>query len=230
MAIFSGKYKILNEKDVPIDDDDDEYELNQAPTTDDEEDDYEVQDEDIPEDEEVDENEEDIEGDSEEEDEDVEPQGEEVDDEDNYELEPDDDLEDTEENQDGENTEEGIVDEPQEEEDELEQLERELFKNLKQEEISIRDKELKQNYIQLYYNICNLSDRIETVPKREDSIEVLTFVGNKLQEIKEVLYNYTINNYHLNTYIENNKNYLLYLAFLNKISLLLDQINEKDLP
>lgn len=105
--------------------------------------------------------------------------------------------------------------------------ERELFSELTDKQLSIRDKELRGNYLRVY-NTCNdIIENIKLIPKTSNNISVLSFVNDKLEELKDFVTDYISNTYHTKTYLENEENYHYYIVILNKIDKLFKDLSPK---
>lgn len=113
---------------------------------------------------------------------------------------------------------------------ELINKERELFSDLSDKQLSIRDKELRGNYLRVY-NTCNdIIENIKLIPKTSVNISSLSFINNKMEELKDFIADYISNTYHTKTYLENQENYQYYIVILNKINKLFkDLIPKKQL-
>ena len=107
---------------------------------------------------------------------------------------------------------------------ELAGLEKDIFANVTPGQMELKHKELKQLYINLYNMINPLIDKINNIPKTEQNIPVLTFVVQKTTELKDLINYYLTNTYQTRTYLENVMNYQQYLALLNTINQILDEI------
>lgn len=109
----------------------------------------------------------------------------------------------------------------------LKKIESELFSNLTPEQITIKNYELKQNFINLYSTIGTTLMRINDAYKSDDNIETLKFITDKLLELREMIDFNITTAYATRTYIENNIIYQQCLSTLNAIS---DIINSIPVP
>lgn len=107
---------------------------------------------------------------------------------------------------------------------ELQNLEAELFSDLTPEQINIKHRELKQQYIELYNNTEDIIDRINYIPKTEQNIAIIDFVVTKLADLREMINYYLTEVYATKTYTENTINYQQYLAVLAGINKILKEI------
>ena len=124
----------------------------------------------------------------------------------------------------GETGEEGEESEGDEEETEdntyedLRKIEAELFSNLSPEQIDIKNKELKQRFIDIYGTISSVILRINDIPKTDTNVDILHFVTDKLMELKDLV-DFTVQkSFDTKTYIENSINYQICLSTLDSIS------------
>lgn len=100
----------------------------------------------------------------------------------------------------------------------LKKIEAELFSNLTDEQIAIKNTELKNQYIDLYTTIGRTLVRINDVTKTDDNIEILKFVTDKLLELRDMIDFNITTAFNTRTYIENNIIYQQCLSTLNAIS------------
>ena len=107
---------------------------------------------------------------------------------------------------------------------ELQDLEKELFVGLTQEQINIKVMELKNQYIEVYNTTINIINRLNKTTKTTSNIKILEFIIKKLMQLKELIYFYLANTFDTKSYIENSINYQEYLAILNTVNKILDQI------
>lgn len=102
--------------------------------------------------------------------------------------------------------------------EDLRKIEAELFSNLSPEQIDIKNKELKQRFIDIYGTISSVILRINDIPKTDTNVEILHFVTDKLMELKDLV-DFTVQkSFDTKTYIENSINYQICLSTLNTIS------------
>src|SRR5574344_1085612 len=100
----------------------------------------------------------------------------------------------------------------------LKKIEYELFSSLTPEQITIKNYELKQNFISLYATIGTTLVRINDISKSDDNIETLKFITDKLLELREMIDFNITTAYDTRTFIENNIIYQQCLSTLNAIS------------
>lgn len=133
-----------------------------------------------------------------------------------------------EENPDGEEAGEGEEEDSNVEKDDaiekIKQIEEELFSNLTDEQMAIKNAELKGQFVTLYSTIGSTLVRINDIPKSEENVNVLKFITDKLLELRDMIdYNIT-KAYKTRTYIENSVLYQQCIATLNAISDIISDI------
>ena len=113
------------------------------------------------------------------------------------------------------------------EEDELKKLEQDIFSNMTPEQINLQDKTLRSNFNDMYNEICNVIERLKNMDKPSDNLKLFTFIENKLKDTKQLVYDYINNKYKNSTYIENNKQYQIFISILLNINQLFINLTEK---
>ena len=111
--------------------------------------------------------------------------------------------------------------------EEMKNLEKELNSRLNNKQINIQNVDLKKRYIEIYNIASSLNDRIEKIPKNEDTLVVIDFCLNKILELKQLIYDYLTNAYDTKTYPENSINIKQYLVTLTSLNKLLKEIKPK---
>lgn len=112
--------------------------------------------------------------------------------------------------------------------DDIKRQEEELYSNLTAEELDIKHRELKNQYLAMFDIISSLITRIGDVSIPEDSIPALEYISQTLIKLKDMVTNYVNFVYKTKSYIENSINYNKFLAVLNGINKILEEINTKD--
>ena len=138
------------------------------------------------------------------------------------------DLEDT-DDEEGEESDDESDDTPDDEEDEgkteLQKLEDELFKDLTEEQKTVRDKELISNFLELYRNTNIMLLKLEKIKSGE--LRKIRYVSNRLIDLRRLIYAYIMNTFHEKSYIENNKIYHEMLAVMTTLTEILKNIKEE---
>ena len=109
----------------------------------------------------------------------------------------------------------------------LKAIEDELFADLTQDQILIKNNELKKQFIDLYEVIGSCLIRIKNTDKTEDTAKILKFINEKLLEVRDLIdYNITTA-FDTRTYIENSAILQEFIKTLNDISSMIDALNKK---
>jgi hypothetical protein len=109
----------------------------------------------------------------------------------------------------------------------LKAIEDELFADLTQDQILIKNNELKKQFIDLYEVIGSCLIRIKNTDKTEDTAKILKFINEKLLEVRDLVdYNITTA-FDTRTYIENSAILQEFIKTLNDISSMIDVLNKK---
>lgn len=108
--------------------------------------------------------------------------------------------------------------------DEVEDLEKDVFGDLTDQQMDIKNKELKTNFINLYDAISDIEERINDISKDADMIKPLEFVSNKLADLAQQVSDYLSYTYPTKSYTENTVMYRLFLNVLNQINDILSTI------
>lgn len=115
-------------------------------------------------------------------------------------------------------------DDPGKSNDEIQQLEDEIFSKFNSEQIGIMNRTLKENYNKLFITINDLVDRINEVPKVMGYINVIEFCSNKLAELRDMLSDYLYRTYNTKSYTENEISYKRFVILANQIADLIGKI------
>lgn len=112
--------------------------------------------------------------------------------------------------------------------DDLKHQEEELYNELTPEQLDIKHKELKTQYLNMYDNVIAIIDRIGDINVAEQNIGTVEYVSNTLASLKDMLTDYVNDVYRTKSYIENSINYNRFLAILNGINKILEEMNSKN--
>ena len=102
------------------------------------------------------------------------------------------------------------------------------YDNLTPEQLDIKHKELKDQYGRMYDMIMSLIDRIGDVSPSEENIGTMQYVSKTLSTLKDMIIDYISKVYQTKSYIENSINYGRFLAQLNGINKILEEMNSKN--
>ena len=106
-------------------------------------------------------------------------------------------------------------------------MEQELFKDLTPDQIDMKHQELKSNFTKLYDSTNSIIERINDIPSNENYLASITFVSEKLSELRTMVADYMNNVYSTKSYMENAINYNRFLSVLNSINDILDEISRE---
>ena len=113
-----------------------------------------------------------------------------------------------------------------EEVDENKKVEEEIFSNLTHDQLDIKHKELKNQYLNLYDMTTEIIDRISSIAITEDITFVIDYVSTTLSNLRDMVVDYINDVYKTKSYTENLVNYNRFLATLNGINKILEEINK----
>lgn len=112
--------------------------------------------------------------------------------------------------------------------DDLKKQEEDIYAsaNLSPEQLDIKHKELKQNYLKMYDITTNIIDRIGDANVNEDNIRVIEYISEELNKLRNMITDYVNSVYSGKSYIENAINFNRFLAVLNGINKMLEEIDK----
>lgn len=108
----------------------------------------------------------------------------------------------------------------------IKEIQDQIFQDLTSGQLKIKNKELKKRYFDMYENISALIDKVNDVPKIDETIQILGFVSNKLDELASMISDYLNDTYDTLTYIENEINFQKFIGTMNGINSVLDNLSE----
>ena len=112
--------------------------------------------------------------------------------------------------------------------DNFKQQEEELYNELTPEQLDIKHKELKTQFLNMYDEVVSIIDRIGDVNVAEENIGIIEYVSNTLANLKDMLSDYMNTVYKTKSYFENSINYNRFLAVLGGINKVLEEMNSKN--
>lgn len=118
--------------------------------------------------------------------------------------------------------------EGEEEVDENKKAEEEIFSNLTHDQLDIKHKELKNQYLQLYDMTSEIIDRISSINISEDITFVVDYVSTTLSNLRDMVVDYINDVYKTKSYTENLINYNRFLAALSGINKILEEIDKTE--
>lgn len=113
--------------------------------------------------------------------------------------------------------------------DELKKQEEDIYSsaNLTPDQLDIKHKELKQNFFDMYDMISNIIDRIGDASISEENIKVVEYVSEQLTKLRTMISDYVNHVYSGKSYIENAINFNRFLAVLQGINKLLEELDKQ---
>lgn len=111
--------------------------------------------------------------------------------------------------------------------EEIDNIEKELFSDLSDQQMAIKHIELKSQFIDLYETLGDVIERVNKIPKTDSNIKALEFVGTKLTELRTMIHYNLTEGYPTRGYTENMVIYQQCLATLNTINQLLEELAPK---
>lgn len=112
-----------------------------------------------------------------------------------------------------------------EEVDENKKTEEEIFSSLTNDQLDIKHKELKNQYLKLYDITTEIVDKISYIPISEDITFIIDYVSTTLSNLRDMIVDYINDAYKTKSYTENLINYNRFLATLSGINKILEEIN-----
>lgn len=113
-----------------------------------------------------------------------------------------------------------------EEVDENKKTEEEIFGDLTHDQLDIKHKELKNQYLNLYDMTTEIIDRISSIAISEEITFVIDYVSTTLSNLRDMVVDYINDVYKTKSYTENLINYNRFLATLSGINKILEEINK----
>ena len=108
--------------------------------------------------------------------------------------------------------------------DEVKQLEDEIFSNYSAEQISIMNTNLKKDFNKLFMMLDDLVDHINDIPKITEHIRIIEFASNKLSELRDMVSDYLYRTYNTKSYTENKIAYNRFLITVKQINAIISKI------
>lgn len=112
--------------------------------------------------------------------------------------------------------------------DELKQKEEEMYRNLTPEQLDIKHKELKSQFLTMYDLATSISERINDAKVNDNSIKVIKYISEQLARFKDMVTDYVNQVYRTKSFIENSINYNKFMAVLNGINKILEELNDNE--
>lgn len=103
-------------------------------------------------------------------------------------------------------------------EQQIQDLDKDLYADLTEPQMDIRNKELKRNFASLYDMINDIIERINDISKDTETVKPLEFVAIKLSDLADRVSDYLVYTYVTKSYTENEINYNLFLTAAKQIN------------
>lgn len=108
--------------------------------------------------------------------------------------------------------------------DEIKQMEDELFSNFNDAQIAIMTTNLKTKYVELFDLLDTSIEKINDTPKEDHMIRGIAYVSNKLAEVRDMLSDYLDTTFYTKSFIENKINYKRFCITINQINTMIAEI------
>lgn len=112
--------------------------------------------------------------------------------------------------------------------DDIKQKEEEIYSNLTPEQLDIKHKELKNQFLEMYDIVVAIIERIGETSTSEENIGTVQYISTNLTNLKDMLTDYMNSVYKTKSYMENSINYNRFLAVLNGINKIIEEMNKKE--
>lgn len=129
---------------------------------------------------------------------------------------------------DGQQNNSGSEPQSEEEVDDIKAKEEELYANLTPDQLDIKHKELKGQFLDMFDMVSELVERVGDAGTSEENIKVIEYISNNLITLRDMISDYVNDVYQTKSYMENSINYNRFLASLNAINKLLEELQVKD--
>ena len=115
-----------------------------------------------------------------------------------------------------------------EEDNKIRDLEGEIFGDLSNAQMAIKEKELKNNFSNLYDAVIDIEERVNNISKDAAMIKPLEFISHKMSKLSDQISDYLSYTYETKSYTENMIMYNTFLDILNQINSILDTIRPEN--
>lgn len=112
--------------------------------------------------------------------------------------------------------------------DGIKKREEEIYADLTPEELDIKHRELKNQFLAMFDMTTELIERINNISLPPKDIPIIEYASNNLAKLRTMLGDYMNSVYRTKSYTENHINYNRFLATLNGISKILEEINKNE--
>ncbi len=112
--------------------------------------------------------------------------------------------------------------------DDIKKQEEELYANLSKDQLDIKHKELKSQFLSIFDSTTAITKRLTSINVKQEYLETVEYVANILSKLREMLTDYMNSVYKTKSYTENYVNYNRFLATLNGINKILEEIGKNE--
>ena len=109
----------------------------------------------------------------------------------------------------------------------LESMEKNLFADLTPQQLSIKNTELLQNYINLHSSLESVFSNLNKIDKNYQNSRIIDFIADKVIELKDMVSYIITDVYTARTYVENLVEYKKCLLIFHQISTMCKTISKK---
>ena len=114
------------------------------------------------------------------------------------------------------------------EDDEIDQLQKDVFADMTPAQIAIKDKEQKTQFITLFSDIASALERLNLVGRNSTNMRTIEFVTRKFLELKDQVKDYLVYTYDNESYTKNTFNLNRFIAiYASLIELIENMVDEK---
>lgn len=120
------------------------------------------------------------------------------------------------------------VDNNDDEVDDIKKQEEELYANLSKEQLDIKHKELKSQFLAIFDTTTDITKRLTNINVKQEYLGTVEYVANVISGLRDILTDYMNSVYKTKSYTENSVNYNRFLAALNGINRILEEIGKNE--
>lgn len=111
---------------------------------------------------------------------------------------------------------------------EIMELDKEIFKDLSEEELNIKSNSLRKKFLELYDICSNAITSMDTVEKIPSNLSAVDFIINNLNELRTMIMDYIDDIFNIKSYIENCIYYNKCVAVLNGLKKVINELKSEN--
>lgn len=111
--------------------------------------------------------------------------------------------------------------------DEIKQAQQDVFSNLGPDQIAIKNKELKEQFITLYTDINEVIDRITVINRKSDNIAVIEFVTKKFIELRDLVKDDLLFTFDGKSYVQNQIDIHKFLSIYEALTRIIESLGKQ---